>query len=603
MDDQSQLAPPAPEPDPAGGSVPSTPAPLAAPAAPSWWSRWHRLVIAAAGTAVVLGVAATALLVVLKPAPSIERMVPASADLYGFVNLDPSVAQKMELVHTIHRFPDTSTDQKVSDLLDKWLKDSGLSYSRDIQPWLGSGIGFAAKLPGGGTDARDMPSAVLAVSRDDQKAQAFLAKVRTGKFTINNRQKPIFRNANQPVNPGPDYTWQDKSYDGVAIAVGTPRTQSGLPPVAYAIVDHVVVAANDEALLREVIDAGHGRAPRLVDSAQYKATIAGLPSDRLGVFYANGKSIVGRLKDQLTAPLSSGLGSLRGINDLNAFQGAAVVVSARSDGIAADVAVRVDSSKLSASTRAALSNAGHADRVIGWIPASTDAFFAFGNLKQTIQSFLDQMGTQPSVQQSTDEAGLTGPHGVLPHLTGDFAFEVEIDHAFTPAGAVLIGTDSPAALRTFFAGLLTLATQGSFVQPTTLTSTYRGVGISTVSDPSWGADNLYAPSYAVLDGIGVMASNPAELKAIIDAHKDHAGVDHDATYVEAGRASLSNAGSVFYVAIGRLVDTVQSAPANSPIGGLHIEAANGNLAALKTFIVTSSSSAQGVFERIIVFIR
>lgn len=605
MDDSTQLTPPAPEPDPTGGSVPSTPSPAVASATPSWWSRWYRLVIAAAGVAIVLGVAATALLLVLKPAPSIARMVPATADVYLNVNLDPSVTQKMNLLQAVHRFPDTSTDQKISDLLDKWGQTSGVRYSRDIEPWLGSGIGLATKVPSGSSDlwsASMAPAATLAVSRDDARAEAFLGNIRAGKYTIASTQKAVFNGAGASVYSPQNYTWQDKSYDGITLTVGTPRT-NGPQQIAYAIVDHVVVVTNNEAFLREIIDTAHGRAPRLVDSAQYKATIAKLPSDYIAVGYVNG-SIAARVKDQLRTPMASSLGGLGNLNQLDAFQGAAMVISARSDGIVADATIRVDSSKLSPATRQLLNHAGRPDKVIGWVPASTDAFFAFGNLKQTIQSLIDQVGSQPSVQQSTDEIGLTGPHGVLSHLTGDFAIEVGINRAFVPAGAVMVGTDSAPAMRVFFVRIMSLATEGSTDQPAPTTSTYRGVMITTITDPSWGPVNLFAPSYAVVDGMGVVASNPSELKAIIDAHRDHSGVDHDATYVAASQASLSNAGSVFYVAIGRLVNTLQSAPAGSPIGALHDTVSrNGDLAPLRAFIETSSSSQDGILERLIVFIQ
>jgi hypothetical protein len=561
-------------------------------------------VIAAAGVVVVLGVAATALLLVLKPAASIARMVPATTDVYLNVNLDPSVAQKMNLLQVVHRFPDTSTDQKISDLLDKWGKSSGLTYSRDIEPWLGSGIGLAIRIPSGGSDSRSAamgPAAALAVSKDDTKAQAFLGNLRAGKYTISTSQKAVFNGASASLYAPQNYTWQDKSYDGITIAVGTPKTK-GPQQIAYAIVDHVVVITNNEAYLREIIDTAHGRAARLVDSAPYKATLATLPTDYIAVGYVNG-SIAARVKDQLRTPMASGLGGLGNLNQLDAFQGAAVVVSARTDGIVADGTVRVDRSKLTSATRQALTHAGHPDKVIGWVPASSDAFFAFGNLKETIQSLIDQMGTQPAVQQSTDEIGLTGPHGVLSHLTGDFALEVDINRTFVPAGAVMIGTDNAAAMRAFFAGILALATEGS-VDPSasTKTTTYRGVDITTLSAASLAPSNLFAPSYAVVDGMGVVASNPAELRAIIDAHKDHSGIDHDSTYVTASRASLSNAGSVFYVAIGRLVDTLQSAPAGSPVGTLHLKGST-NLTPLRAVIVTSSSSQDGMLERLILFIE
>lgn len=603
MNDNSQLTPPAPEgPTPAGGGQGG--GSPAAPASPSFWARWHWPIIGAGGALVLVAAAAVALLLVLKPAPSIDRMVPASADVYLNINLDPSVSQKMNLLQAVHHFPDASTDQKISDLLDKSLKDSGLSYSHDIQPWLGSGIGLAAKIPSGNASSagsKQAPSAVFVISKDDTRAQAFLSNVRAGKYSVPTGQKKVFQTTGVKPYSAQDYTWSDRSYDGVTITVGTPKA-AGVEPIVYALFDHVVVVTNDEGFMHEVIDTEHGRAARLVDTAQYKATLAKLPTDYIAVGYLNGKNLAARVKDQLRTPAMSGLSGLSGLNDLDAFQGAAVVISARSDGIVADAAVKIDSSKLSASTRQALANAGHPDKVVGWVPASSDAFLAFGNLRQTIQSLLDQVGNQPSVQQSTDEIGLTGPHGVLSHLTGDFALEVEINKSFIPAGGIMIGTDNATAMRTFFAGIFTLAsaTTGEPVAPTK--TTYRGVALTTLSMASLGPADLFAPTYAVVDGMGVVASNVAEMKAIIDAHKNQSGIDHDATYETASQASLSNYGSVFYVNIGRLVNTLQSVPAGSTVGTLGLKS-NPNLAPLRAFIVTSSSSPDGFLERLILFIE
>lgn len=597
MNDNSQLTPPAPDgPSSSGGGQGG--GSLTAPASPSFWARWHWPIIGAGGALVLVAGAAIALSLVLKPAVSIDRMVPASSDFYLNVNLDPSLAQKMNLLQAVHHFPDTSTDQKISDLLDKSLKGSGLSYSGDIEPWLGSGVGVAGKIPSGNAQA---PSALFAVSKDDTKAQAFLSNVRAGKYSVSTGQKKVFQTVGaKPASPQ-DYTWSERSYDGITVTVGTPKS-AGVQPIAYAIVDHVVVATNDEGFLHEIIDTEHGRAARLVDTAQYKATLAKLPSDHIAVGYLNGKNLASRVKEQLKTPAMSAIGGMSSLNDLDAFQGAAVVISARSDGVVADAAVKIDSSKLSTSTRQALANAGHPDKVIGWVPASSDAFLAFGNLRQTIQSLLDQVGTQPSVQQSTDEIGLTGPHGVLSHLTGDFALEVEINKSFIPAGGIMIGTDNATAMRTFFAGTFTLAsaTTGEPVAPTK--TTYRGVALTTLSMPSLGPGELFAPTYAVVDGMGVLASNVAEMKAIIDAHKNQSGIDHDATYETASHASLSNYGSLFYVNVGRLVNTLQSAPSGSTVGTLGLKS-NANLAPLRAFIVTSSSSPDGFLERVILFIE
>ncbi len=95
-----------------------------APLTRSWFARYRRLLIPAAGLAVVGAAAAAALVLVLTPRTSVEKMVPATVDVYAVANLDPSASQKLNLLRAVHRFPDTSTDQKLAEQLDKALKRS-----------------------------------------------------------------------------------------------------------------------------------------------------------------------------------------------------------------------------------------------------------------------------------------------------------------------------------------------------------------------------------------------------------------------------------------------------------------------------------------------
>src|SRR2546430_16780367 len=386
----------------------------------SWFAGYGRWLIPAAGLAVVGRGPPAAWVIALTPRPSVERLFPATVDVYAVANLDPSASQKLNLLRAVHRFPDTSTDQKLAEQLDKALKDSGITFTGDIQPWLGAKVALAVRIPDGNADP---PLAFFAVSKDDAKAAAALAKIRTG-------------------SEGKKYVWHDTAYGGITITVGSPSTSTkpssgGLKAGAYAIVDHVVVIASSDALIREIIDADQGRSARLVDSADYKATLTKVPSDRLALVYVNGQSVLSHLKTQLTTPLAASLAGIKGLGDAEAFQGAALALSARQDGIVADVAVRLDSGKLSASTRGALTHAGHAAGVIGWIPSSSDAFFAFASVDRTIQSALDQAGSEPSGRPAPDSGGLTRPPGILPHLTRGFAVETELDRSFFPAGARL----------------------------------------------------------------------------------------------------------------------------------------------------------------------
>src|SRR6267143_2354498 len=362
---------PAPQPDP-GQAVPPTVAPAAAPR--SWFQRYRWLLIPAGGVLALGAVSAAAVLLLVKPNSTVEKMVPANQDVIVVANVDPSVTQKVNLLRAVHSFPDTKTDQAIDAKLDQAFKDSGFSFTGDIKPWVGAQIGVSARL--NIASAKDSPAAIYVASRDDTKAQAMLAKLRASKY-------------------GAKFQWKDETYNGITISVGTPTDKSE-KAAAYSYVDHVVVFATSSSQIHEIIDTDQGRAPRLVDSSDYRATLAGLPSDRLGYLYVNSTSLVANVKKEMATSPAIKI-ALTNMNDLDALQGIGATLSANSDGLLADVLVRIDQSKLAPATREALTNSGRADAVVSWIPRSSDAFLAITSLNKTIQSALDQSGNQASV--------------------------------------------------------------------------------------------------------------------------------------------------------------------------------------------------------------
>src|SRR5438874_12039632 len=184
------------------------PVPAAAPAAaaPQSWLLRHRRLLIPAGAVLALGaVSAAAVLILAKQTSTIEKMVPASADVIAVANLDPSVAQKVNLLRAVHSFPDYKTDKAIADKLDLALKESGFTFSSDVQPWLGSQIAFSAQVNLVKTE--NSPSAFYAVSRDDAKAQAMLVKVRASTC-------------------GMKFQWKDETYNGFAIYLATTTDRS-----------------------------------------------------------------------------------------------------------------------------------------------------------------------------------------------------------------------------------------------------------------------------------------------------------------------------------------------------------------------------------------
>jgi len=559
-----------------------TPTPM--PAAGRSWLARHRILLVPAGGALAIGaVTAAALLLLAKPANTVEKMVPVSAQIAGFAYLDPSLTQKVNLLRIAHRFPDYQTDKAINTRLDDAFKAAGLSFSGDVQPWLGSEVAFAAQLGEGKT--ADSPAALFIASRDDAKAVATLARLRVGTW-------------------GKTMQWRDEQYGGVGVAVGSPAS-TGARGGAYAYVDHVVVIAASDTLIKEIIDTDQGRKSRLVDSKDYAATTASLPKDRLALVYVNARSLVASVKSQASKiVVAPGLSVNKKLKDLDAFQGIGLALSARPDGMVADLTVKLDASKLTPATRASLGHAGRPDKVLTWIPGSADGFLAVGNVNRTIQAWLDQPTNDPSLGQLATSFGLTGPHGILQHLTGDLGLEVELDKSLFPVGALVLGTDDAAAMRTFLGNLTALAAQGKAGKAGAAvhTETYLGTTITTVTVPQLSQQGHLVPAYAVLDGMGIVASSPDELKAIIDAH--HAGhtISADPTYRQASAASLTKPGTVAFVDLDKVVAALRQSPFMGQAGRLDTKAL-ATVTPLRALIVTANTSADHSDARVVLLIQ
>ena len=576
MNHEDDLTLPQPDPTPGASPQPST-TPIASP---SWFARYRIAVVSAAGAVVVGAVAVAAVLLLSQPNPTVEKLVPATHDVLVIANLNPSLAQKVNLLRAVHSFPDTTTDSAISKKLDEAFKDTGLSFSSDVQSWLAGEVGVSGKM--NFANGGDSPFALFATSRDDAKAKAALAKLRSG--TV-----------------GKKYTWRDETYNGISIASVTPTATASEKPVAYSYVDHVVVVASSVAVIHEIIDTDQGRGARLVDSSDYKATMALLPSDRVGIGYLAGKSLVAGVKQQMTKPSTLGLPALKTVDDLNALQGIGGALSATGTGIAFDLAVKLDKNKLSPATRQAFSATGRPDAVLRWIPKTSDGFLAIANVDKSIKTLLDQYSTDPSIKAGSDALGLTGSQGILPHLTGDLGLEVELGNNSIPSGAVLIGTNDTAAMNAFFGKLLLLA--GEATQQTQGTGvtrvTYRGAVITSWASPSLSQVPGLAPSFAALDGMAILGSSQAEVKALIDAHLSGSTITTDPTYQAVSAASLARPSGIMYVNIARVVSALEKLPTSSAMDTKAVA----YLAPLKAFMLTATSQTGGALERFFVAIK
>lgn len=108
-------------------------------------------------------------------------ITPVNALALVTVNLDPSIEQKRSLLSVARRFPAASEkvkgefDETRDELLGDLVKEGGLDFKRDVEPWLGDEVAFALLPPAEGDEPRPV---VFVQATDEAKAKVALEKVR-----------------------------------------------------------------------------------------------------------------------------------------------------------------------------------------------------------------------------------------------------------------------------------------------------------------------------------------------------------------------------------------------------------------------------------------
>ncbi|TMR95392.1 DUF3352 domain-containing protein [Nonomuraea basaltis] len=111
-----------------------------------------------------------------------DEVLPADSIAYARLDLDPAANQKLALFQLARKFTVTKDSFSGEDprkaLFDTINKDSDskVDFAKDVDPWLGSRVGFAA-VPSG----KDEPDFAVAVQvKDEEQAKAGIAKLMDG---------------------------------------------------------------------------------------------------------------------------------------------------------------------------------------------------------------------------------------------------------------------------------------------------------------------------------------------------------------------------------------------------------------------------------------
>src|SRR5439155_5410078 len=172
--------------------------------------------------------------------------------------------------------------------------------------------------------------------------------------------------------------------------------------------------------------------------------VASLPTERLALAYVDFGPVIEKLQ---RAVEHGGGADLSGIpssfGQLDAFTALGATLSAQPNGIALDLGIGFDPSKLTATQREVVAEAPRQSPVLSFTPKDAYGVAATTGIGQTIQAVIDQlkMDDPGGFAQLDAQVGLSAAVG---DLSGDFGIEISPARqpSQSPAGAVLLGTSN-----------------------------------------------------------------------------------------------------------------------------------------------------------------
>jgi hypothetical protein len=219
-------------------------------------------------------------------------------------------------------------------------------YAREVEPWLGKkgGVAFERLVDG------ELSEPLIAVQTTDPKAaQAFIDK----------RTK-------ESSDPS-----KDVSYEDVEFTVGGPEAN------AVGVIGDSLVLADSEKEFKAAIDASQGDS--LGDEDRFQETVAAASNGSFADIYVDVGGIIGQSEDDIDAPTKEVLQSA-GIDPSDATAVASVIPESSQ--------IRVD---LSSDLGGEKAPAGDPSKLLGSLPASSFAAFAFTGFNEQLEEAVDSL--------------------------------------------------------------------------------------------------------------------------------------------------------------------------------------------------------------------
>jgi hypothetical protein len=345
-------------------------------------------------------------------------LVPAGAPIYVEALVRPGDAQAAGAEAALRKLLVTNDPgTRLVELIDRAGREHGVSWARDIEPWLGERVG-AAMLSVGGTQD---DCVVVAASTDDDKAADALAK--------------LIPDADERSHRGVSYRYSRKEMSAGAVLGGA-------------------LIVGSERGLRAAIDASKDSS--LGESDRLAKARASVDDERLGFLFVDTEGVLRAMVSAATAGAQQSVAPF--LDSLARALPTAVAV-----GLGADRDVlRIDSAALGVKQRASSADGSAA---LAALPGDAWLGVGIGDLGATLNGALEQIssagglggvGLEAILAQAEQSIGLDIRRDLLAWMGGAGVFAAGTSKEDARGGLIVTSKD-PAATRRAIGRLEALA--------------------------------------------------------------------------------------------------------------------------------------------------
>ncbi len=422
---------------------------------------------------------------------NIPALLSEDTQIYG--SITPALSDIPNIARIQNAYPELFEDGRPSGL-DEQLAELGLNFEEDIQPWIGPEASFAVS---GVTDFQMLAQAMeesddsadelfkvadvalIISARDDNAAQAFLQKLRTG-------------------IEGQGDTVLETTHNNVTIYHEEAPTDRA--PAAFALVKGNVVFASKLELLQQMIDRDPAGSDTLAANQRFQNLRANQPADAIGYIYIDGR-FVGEGVTQTTEeaildmPADSAERLSQQLENIQAVQAVGLSISVEETGVGFDATVTADVEQVDEESQEMLEAAREpvdASRLES-ISGDSLALMTFkippGFKDQVLEGFRSQPDGEESLEEMEAQTGLNLEKDVLDWLVGDVSLVILPgdqmgDVTFPAAGYLAITSENPESAEAGMAKIADVIEQ-SINMPFT-SETIGGADWQVLAEPSSG---------------------------------------------------------------------------------------------------------------------